>query len=165
MSRKAFRADDAVESQGRWYASDVTKRQASRVRLRPFRLDDASDVCDIYAMFFEDSAVAFARGTMTVAEVQGRVVGFVLWSPALEPAWFDRRVRRWAELNELHVHPTFQDRGIGSRLVRAALRQARRAGHRTMYVITDDANRRARHVYETAGFREHNRIVRYKVRL
>ena len=143
----------------------MTQRKASPVRLRPFRLDDAPDVCRIYAMFFEDSAVAFGRGIMTVAELRGHVVGFVLWSVAFEPAWFDHGVERWAELNELHVRRDLWGRGIGTRLVRAALRRARRAGYRTMYVITDDFKVRARRTYEGAGFREHNRIVRYKVRL
>lgn len=133
--------------------------------LRPFRLADAHDVCGIYPMFFEDSAVAFGRGRMTVAAMGGRVVGFVLWSSAFEPAWFDPGVRRWAELNELHVHPDFHGRGIGGRLLRTAIRQARLAGHRTMYVVTDDSNGTARRLYEKAGFREHNRIVRYKIPL
>lgn len=142
----------------------MTQRKASRARLRPFRLGDAADVCRIYAMFFEDNAVAFGRGAMTVAEVRGRVVGFVLWSPAFEPAWFDRGVNRWAELDELHVHPDFHNQGIGTRLVCAAIRQARTAGYTAMYLETEASNGPARRAYEKAGFREHNRIVRYKVR-
>ena len=135
------------------------------MRLRPFRLEDAPDVCGIYPMFFEDNPVTFGHGTMTVAETEGAVVGFVLWSLAFERAWFDPGVEVWAELDELHVHPAYHNRGIGTRLARTALRQARRAGYRTMYVITDDYNAAARRTYERAGFREHNRIVRYKVRL
>ena len=34
-----------------------------------------------------------------------------------------------------------------------------------MYVITEDVNAPARRVYEKNGFREHNRIVRYKIEL
>lgn len=143
----------------------MTQRKPSRARLRPFRLEDAADLCQIYALFFVDNAIHYGSGRITVAEADGRAVGFVLWGPAFESAWFDPGVERWAELHELHVHPNYHNRGIGTRLVRAALRQAREAGFAAMYVITDDSNWPARWVYERNGFREHNRIVRYKIAL
>jgi len=143
----------------------MTRRRPSRARLRPFRLDDAADLCRIYAMFFVDNAAKFDGGRIIVAEADRHAVGFVMWSPALEPAWFDPGVERWAELDELHVHPDYQGRGIGTRLVRAAVQKAREAGFAVMYLITEDSNVPARRVYEKNGFREHNRIVRYKIRL
>ena len=139
--------------------------KASRARLRPFRIEDAADVCRIYPMFFVDNAIHVGGGRITVAAVRDRVVGFVLWAPALEPAWFDTEADRWAALEELHVHPEFQNRGIGTRLVLAAVRQARRAGFPAMYLETEELNAPARRAYERAGFREHNRLIRFKVRL
>lgn len=138
---------------------------ASRARLRPFRIEDAADVCRIYPMFFVDNAIHIEGGRLTVADIGGRVVGFVLWSRTLEPAWFDPGVSRWAELQELHVHPEFQNRGIGTRLVRAAMRQARRDGYPAMYLETEEENGPARRAYEKAGFRPHNRVIRYKAEL
>jgi len=143
----------------------MTRRKASRARLRPFRIDDAADLCRIYPMFFVDNAIHIGGGRLTVAEVGGRVVGVVLWAPAFEGAWFDPGVARWAELQELHVHPEFQNLGIGTRLAREAVRQAREAGFAAMYVETDDFNGPARRAYSKAGFREHNRLVRYKIAL
>ena len=143
----------------------MTRRKTSRARIRPFHLEDAPDLCRIYPMFFVDNAIHVGGGRITVADIGGRTVGFVLWGPAFEPAWFDPAVERWAELHELHVHPEFQNRGIGSRLVLAAVRQARAAGFPAMYLIVEGPNLPARRVYEKAGFREHNRIVRYKVLL
>ena len=140
----------------------MTKRKPSRARLRPFRLGDAADLCRIYPMFFVDNAVHFGGGRVTVAEVASRAIAFVLWAPAFEPPWFDPNVRRWAELQELHVHPDFQDQGIGTRLVRAAVRQVRRAGYPAIYLLVEEDNAPARRVYEKAGFLTHNRIVRYK---
>ncbi|MGI0148471.1 MAG: GNAT family N-acetyltransferase [Thermoplasmata archaeon] len=143
----------------------MTHRKASRATLRRFRIEDASDICGIYAMFFVDNAVHFGAGRITVAEVEHRVVGFVMWSPAFEPAWFDPGVERWAELVELHVHGEFHNQGIGTRLVRAAIRQALAAGYAAMYLETEASNGPARRVYEKGGFREHNRLVRYKIDL
>lgn len=114
-------------------------------------------------MFFVDNAIHIKGGGLTVAEFGGKVVGVVLWSPATGPAWFDPQVSHWAELQELHVHPKFQNRGIGTRLVVAAIRQARKAGFRTMYLETEESNIAARRVYEKAGFRVHDRILRYKL--
>lgn len=137
----------------------------SRAKIRPFRPEDAADLCRIYPTFFVATAIHYGSGRITVAEEDGRAVGFVLWGPAFESAWFDPGIDRWAELHELHVHPDYHNRGIGARLVRMAVRQARRAGFPVMYVITDDSNAPARRVYEKVGFREHNRIVRYKMNL
>ncbi len=141
----------------------MTHRKASRANLRPFRIDDAADICRIYPMFFVDNAIHIHGGRLTVAEADGRVVGVVLWAPAFERPWFDPAVERWAELHELHVHPKFQNRGIGTRLAREAVRQAREAGFSAMYLETDDFNGHARRVYAKAGFKEHNRLVRYKI--
>jgi len=141
----------------------MTRKKASRVRLRPFRIEDAADVCRIYPMFFVDNAIDIKGGRLTVAAVGGRVVGFVLWSPALEPAWFDAGIEHWAELCELRVHPQLQNRSIGTRLVRAAIRQARAAGFPAIYLETEGTNVAARRVYEVAGFREFGHLIRYKV--
>lgn len=79
---------------GRWYERDMTVRKSSRARLRPFRLSDAADLCRIYALFFVDDAVHYGSGKITVADVDGRAIGFVLWHPGFEPAWFDPGVKR-----------------------------------------------------------------------
>jgi ribosomal protein S18 acetylase RimI-like enzyme len=143
----------------------MTKPKPSRARLRPFRINDAADLCRIYPMFFVDNAVWYGSSRITVAEADGQAVGFVMWGPAFEPAWFDPGVGRWAELHELHVHPDYQDRGIGTRLVGAAIRQAREAGYHMMYLVAEQSNVSARRVYEKNGFREHTRIVRYRIQL
>jgi ribosomal protein S18 acetylase RimI-like enzyme len=143
----------------------MRRTKTSLARLRPFRIEDAADVCSVYPMFFVDNAIDIKGGRLTVAELGGKVVGFVLWSPALEPAWFDPGVDKWAELCELHVHPEFQNRGIGTRLVRAAIRQARAAGYPAMYLETEGSNEAARRAYEKAGFQAHDRPVRYKIQL
>ena len=115
-------------------------------------------------MFFVDNAVHIKGGRLIVMDLAGRAVGFVLWAPALEPAWFDVGVKRWAELQELHVHPDFQNRGIGTRLVRAAVRQARTAGFEAIYLEAEEMNGAARRTYEKAGFRPQSRVVRYRIR-
>src|SRR5437879_11699559 len=101
-----------MRRQGRWYERDMTRRKPSRARLRPFRLDDAADLCRIYPMFFVDNAVKYGSSRIVVAEADGHAVGFVMWGPELEAAWFDRGVGRWAELDGLHVHQSYPGGGM-----------------------------------------------------
>src|SRR2546422_4641909 len=68
-----------MRRQGRWYERDMTRRKPSRARLRPFRLDDAADLCRIYPMFFVDNAVRYGSSRIVVAEADGHAVGFVMW--------------------------------------------------------------------------------------
>src|SRR6266571_1286651 len=155
LRSKVFSSGCRWDCERRWYPRDMKHAPTSRARLRRFRIEDAADICGIYPMFFVDNAIDIKGGRLTVAEADGRVVGLVLWSPAMEPAWFDPGVRRWAELEELHVHPEFQNRGIGARLVLAAIWQARAAGFSAMYLETEASNIPARKAYERAGFRVH----------
>jgi len=64
-----------MRRQGRWYERDMTRRKPSRARLRPFRLDDAADLCRIYPMFFVDNAVKYGSSRIVVAEADGHAVG------------------------------------------------------------------------------------------
>src|SRR5256885_12924201 len=118
-----------MSRQGRWYERDMTRRRPSRARLRPFRLDDASDLCRIYPMFFVDNAVKYGSSRIVVAEADGHAVGFVMWGPALEPPWFDRRVERSAEPDELPAHPHYQGRGTWPRPQRTTARGAPAHGY------------------------------------
>src|SRR2546427_9672303 len=124
-----------MRRQGRWYERDMTRRKPSRARLRPFRLDDAADLCRIYPMFFVDNAVKYGSSRIVVAEADGHAVGVVMWGPAVEPAWVGPGGGGWAELDELHVHPNYQGRGIGTPLVRSAAREGRAAGVAAMVLV------------------------------
>lgn len=63
-------------------------------------------------------------------------------------------------LEAWRTHPEHRE---AQRRGREAIRQAREARFSAMYLETDDFNGPARRVYEKAGFREHNRLVRYKI--
>src|SRR5947209_17511342 len=106
-----------MSRQGRWYERDMTRRKPSRARLRPFRLDDASDLCRIYPMFFVDNAVNYGSSRIVLAEADGHARACVMWGPALGPAGLHPGVDRSAQLAELHVHPQYEGRGIGTRHV------------------------------------------------
>lgn len=79
-----------------------------------------------------------------VAEVDGRMVGAVFVTHADEGV---------AKLRLLHVEAEMRGRGIGRRLVEAAIDFARATGHRRLTLWTNDILVDARRLYERAGFR------------
>ena len=95
---------------------------------------------------------------VAVAEVQGRVVGFVVTA---------RRTEDAAEIGEvdlLAVDPDHQGRGVGRALLDAALEQVRRYGVDLAVVATggDEGHAPARALYEGAGFRPYPQVRYYR---
>jgi GNAT superfamily N-acetyltransferase len=81
-----------------------------------------------------------------VAEVDGMVVGFILW-----------KLNREALSGEVHmlpVHPGYQNQGIGTELNDFALKKLKAAGMKLAEVATggDPGHAPARRSYEKAGY-------------
>ncbi len=86
-----------------------------------------------------------------VAEIEGRPVGFV----ACDANWisiFERR--KVGEIHELFVLPEYRGRGIGSKLLAAAMDYARSRGRDLAELWVGRTNYRARRFYEKRGFVE-----------
>jgi ribosomal protein S18 acetylase RimI-like enzyme len=63
------------------------------------------------------------------------------------------RARATAQLRWYLVHPDFRGRGLGRRLLRAAVRFCKSRGRRRIYLWTASELDAARHLYTGAGFR------------
>ncbi|HZS62051.1 MAG TPA: ribosomal protein S18-alanine N-acetyltransferase [Gemmatimonadaceae bacterium] len=81
----------------------------------------------------------------------GAVVGYVV-------AWF---VVDEAEIANLAVAPDRRGRGVGSRLLDAALTEARLAGAIVVHLEVRDSNAAARALYDSRGFEAVGRRRRY----
>ena len=92
---------------------------------------------------------ADALAVSLVAEREGRIVGHV----AISPVTIDGMTRGWFGLGPVSVAPTLQGRGIGSQLVREALRQLRDAGGRGCVLVGEPA------YYQRFGFRPEAELV------
>lgn len=99
---------------------------------------------------------------LIVAEVQGEYAGFLYWFVEENPE-FDRSVRKYGYIEELQVLEKFQRQGIGRKLVTYALKQLKESGIEAVYLDTREGNTPAQNLYESLGFRQFSRRIRYKL--
>lgn len=97
--------------------------------------------------WLETSTASDFAGAALVAEIDGRVVGFV--SVDVE-THFAGEVD--AYLGELLVDAPHEGAGVGAALVAAAESAARKRGHRCLTLSTGAANHRALGFYSSLGF-------------
>ncbi len=155
----------------------MTSTDSSTIIIEPIREDHVEgfrDALDIvarerkYLIFLEappiEAMLAFVRDNIAarhphmVAVADGKVVG-----------WCD--IRRGARDAEAHcgslgmgIIPGYRDRGLGKRLITAALEAAKAAGLHRVELNARAENLRAITLYERVGF-EHEGIARHAVKI
>jgi [ribosomal protein S18]-alanine N-acetyltransferase len=132
------------------------------ITLRRATMPDLDDIVAIERASFSDppwsrdsflALVDSPRAYFTVAcaSPTEHVIGYVV-------AWF---VADEAEIANLAVAPDRRGRGVGSRLLDAALVEARLAGARVVHLEVRDSNAAARALYGARGFLAVGRRRRY----
>jgi len=94
------------------------------------------------------------RHHLAVAIDAGTVVGMASAVHYVHP---DKRPELW--INEVGVASTHRQRGIGKRLLQALFARARELGCAEAWVLTDDENTAARHLYAAAGGAESPQVM------
>ncbi len=90
-------------------------------------------------------------GTVLVAEDGGRLLGTIMLAAGAAIELADTAGA--ADVRALAVAPGSQGRGVGRRLLRAAISRAAAAGVHRLLLSTQPAMRAAHHLYESEGFR------------
>jgi GNAT superfamily N-acetyltransferase len=112
--------------------------------------EDKEDRSDLSAYA---SALDEIRSTpgcdVLVAEVDGEVVGTC---QLIVFRHFQARGGRCAEVESMHVHPDHRGRGIGTRLLAAAVDAARNAGCYRVQLTSNRQRPEAHRFYEREGF-------------
>jgi ribosomal protein S18 acetylase RimI-like enzyme len=129
---------------------------------RRFDEGDVEGIRRIYQEFFEDCPQLKSEEGFIVAEMDGQIVGFFVVTSHSTYPWWDREVKSWCEIVELHVYHKLWRRGIGTQLVLKALEYANSTGVEAIYVVTGGDNVPARRLYEKYGFKEYEHKIRYK---
>jgi len=85
-----------------------------------------------------------------VAEEKIKLIGYI----AATYKEFDYRKRKYIEINNMGVMPTFRSRGIGTLLIKECLKWARSKGFQKIYVNSYFQNHKAINFYKRNGFLE-----------
>jgi len=93
-------------------------------------------------------------GRVFVAELAGRVVGFVCVWAKVPPDEPDDNPAHYAHVSDLVVRAAYRRRGIGRQLLSAAETYARAQGALALRIGVSAHNAAARHLYASAGFEE-----------
>ncbi|MCD6445078.1 GNAT family N-acetyltransferase [Candidatus Bathyarchaeota archaeon] len=122
------------------------------LRVRPLEKRDVSEVKDIYTLsgwsVTEGGVESWLLGggyiKTYVAELDGRIVGKVGLDTAFPP---------YAEIINIVVHPDYQGKGVGSRLMEYCMQEAERRGFWTVYLMCDPLDVGVHRFYSRFGFK------------
>jgi L-amino acid N-acyltransferase YncA len=87
------------------------------------------------------------RHPIIVAEVDGAVIGWACLSP-----WSDREAYKITGETSFYVYSKFRGRGIGRKLKRSIIAEARRLGFRSLIARVADGSDASLHLNEATGF-------------
>jgi ribosomal protein S18 acetylase RimI-like enzyme len=90
------------------------------------------------------------QGRLLVAFAGQRPVGFV----AVDDRWETLNGQRVGEIHEIVVHPDYQGRALGKRLLEAGLELLRQKGMKRFELWVGDKNERAKAFYLKEGFQQ-----------
>ena len=99
-----------------------------------------------------------ALGAIWLVEVAGAPAGYCVLGSAFSLEFHGRI----AFVDELYLREEFRGRGHGARLLALLEEECRARGLRAMRLEVERSNRRARSLYERAGFVRHDRFIMTK---
>jgi ribosomal protein S18 acetylase RimI-like enzyme len=117
------------------------------------RMPAGEEIADAYMsdMFLQ---CAMSKGTIFVAEADGRVIGFVTLLSHCSSGELDDGDVEFALVSDIVVREEFRGLGAGRQLLEIAEKQAREDGAQWLRVSVLARNQLARNLYEGLGFAE-----------
>jgi GNAT superfamily N-acetyltransferase len=109
---------------------------------------------------FIDDIVADPEQALILAECDGDVVGLIQVALRSAPDLPASRTRRFAMIDAAVVAPDAQNKGIGKRLLEAAIAWAEQHGVFEQQIAVHEFNEPARNLYRGAGFTPSITILR-----
>jgi ribosomal protein S18 acetylase RimI-like enzyme len=134
-------------------------KSKNNVKIREMRPEDLEGILEIeratkgdkravtYAPV-PDSCIGGEIGASVVAEVKDKIVGFVLGRVVGSPS--ELRNVAWIEL--IGIHPDFQHRGIGRKMVEAWKERCREKGIRRVHIMLNWRDWQLLSFFESLGF-------------
>jgi ribosomal protein S18 acetylase RimI-like enzyme len=112
-----------------------------------FKPHDAREVADLFRKRLQNPTVQ-----IWIAEQGGKAVGYVSVCRVERAEDAYLFAGRWADINEIGVHPSFQRTGIGRLLVQKVIDEARAQGIEEVELTTWSFNEPALQAFQRLGF-------------
>lgn len=134
--------------------------QEEKIIIEEMRADDLKEVVRIEEVSFSDSwSCNMFKAELSnpvshpwvARSISGELVGYICF-------WV---LEGEAHVLNLAVHPSYRQKGIGSRLITTSLDYWKRAGVENAYLEVRESNEVARRLYERFGFRLITRRSKY----
>ena len=134
--------------------------------VRPVEPGDCQIICDIYNYYIENTVISFEEQPLTVDEMAQRVLACTVSYPwlvcvdsgrvvgyAYAGAYRPRLGYRYTVENSVYIHPHYQQRGLGRRLLAQLIATCEAGGYRQMVaVIGDSGNIASIRLHQALGF-------------
>ena len=143
------------------------------VDIRPAKLDDLEELGNLWLQFIQDpdgsdlniqpcdenkyrwinwvrKTIVEGKGGVLIADVGGRIAGYLFYGCS-SPLILKEDICR---IFDLYVKPEFRGRGIGKRLLEAAINEIKSRGIKTIRIDVISSNERAINLYRKFGFED-----------
>lgn len=111
------------------------------------------------AEFCVDDMVADAGAVAVVAELDGTVVGLMVWTARSDEPYVEEAFRRYGFIQDIVVAKAYRGKGIGAALLAEAERLTRVAGLSRLKLSVLAGNDAAVDAYVRAGYRDYARVM------
>ena len=112
-----------------------------------FKPHNAREVAELFRSRLQNPAAQ-----IWIAEQSGKAVGYVSVCRIERAEDAYQFARRWHDINEIGVHPSFQGAGIGRALVQKIIDEARAQGIEEVELTTWSFNESAQRAFQRLGF-------------
>lgn len=128
---------------------------------------DVPVIADIYNGYISNSVASFEIKPLTEEEMRGRIFSISSHFPyiveeedgkvvgfAYAHLWKDRASYRKSLETTVYIHPDYQHKGIGTRLMLQLIEECRTAGYHVLIACITGSNKQSCRLHEKLGFHQ-----------
>jgi ribosomal protein S18 acetylase RimI-like enzyme len=147
------------------------------LKIRPFRRSDLEQLTNLWKELMSDPSATIRSVLITdenvlrwqryvmkvheedenqilIAELDGKLVGYTLFQKQSEYPLTTSA--NWASINDLYVHPSYRREGIGTKIMKQALKHLKTKGITYVRINVNVENQAAINLYRKFGFKDHS---------
>jgi GNAT superfamily N-acetyltransferase len=144
--------------------SDIEQLQALRqASYGPFKRFFSDEHWEKFEEGFKHDGVEelLSRAVCFVCEDDSQIVGMAFLFLSGNPFWLFPA--DWSYIRYVGVYPQHEGKGIGRKLTRLCIDEAKSRGEKTVALHTSELQNAARHIYESMGFVQQQAVLLFNI--